>query len=497
MLIDWNYKAGKLLVSYIDKKGKYRYKHLPYSSPKIWQVNADLPIRDDDDARTWDGHRCVQVPTRRPNKYSVLDYLSSLDPEEVDDILGYTTAPNIYFIDIETRSDDGFPEPSKAASEITLISIYSKGKVLVLGLRPLDSTQLEWMKKQSESYLATLGVSEIIINYECFETEFSMLKYFFEVVMTSINVISGWNISGFDWPYLVNRAARIGTRTTKIDTTKASPVGEYTRSNGFMVDTPKHKLFVDYMKLYEKWDTTVKVRESSSLNWVSNKLLGVQKVHYSGTLEQLLHENYPMYCFYNIIDCALVELIHQKQQYLNIMFAMAKLAGIRAIDSLSAINVTEGFLRKPLWDGRRIVFVKPEYSDDSDDDESIEGGYVKDPIPGLTSWLSVMDFNSLYPTTERTFTITPENYKGAYYMDENGDKWAVRADGRRSVIDDSDVITVNNQVFSQTLLSPTKVVLGEIYSSRKNYQKLKKESKEKMDEVTAKRRMLEEMLLKS
>ena len=72
---------------------------------------------------------------------------------------------------------------------------------------------------------------------------------------------------------------------------------------------PQHKLIVDYKAIYEKWDRTVDVKENGTLDFVSEAALGIKKIKYPGTLQDLFNKDFPQYVFYNAIDGILVELL--------------------------------------------------------------------------------------------------------------------------------------------------------------------------------------------
>jgi hypothetical protein len=66
-------------------------------------------------------------------------------------------------------------------------------------------------------------------------------------------------------------------------------------------ELPAHRLVFDYMQLYEICDTSIKVKESSSLDYVAGKLVGVNKIKYTGSLSKLYEEDFEKFMYYNTL----------------------------------------------------------------------------------------------------------------------------------------------------------------------------------------------------
>ena len=96
-------------------------------------------------------------------------------------------------IDIEVAADNGFPEPSIADKPITAITIKKNETYVVLGCGDFvtDDPNIKYIKCEDESRL--------------------LLKFLdvWRSEWLSPDVVTGWNIDGFDIPYIVNRIRRI------------------------------------------------------------------------------------------------------------------------------------------------------------------------------------------------------------------------------------------------------------------------------------------------
>jgi DNA polymerase elongation subunit (family B) len=149
-----------------------------------------------------------------------------------------------------------------------------------------------------------------------FATEFEMLMSFFDQAFRKMALVTGWNVIEYDWSYLINRAELIG-----IDPTIASPTGKL--HGKFRL--PMHKIVVDYLEIYKKWDRKVDVKESNTLDWVSEEVLGINKIHYNGSLSDLYTNDFESFVFYNAVDSLLVKYIDIE---LNVLMPYLQLSNI-------------------------------------------------------------------------------------------------------------------------------------------------------------------------
>ena len=95
----------------------------------------------------------------------------------------------VYF-DIECEVTDGFPDPQRAENKITAIALYDK---------TMDSYHCY--------VLGDVPNTDVV---ESFQSEEELLQRFYQKYL-EINptILSGWNIDGFDIPYLYNRTVRV------------------------------------------------------------------------------------------------------------------------------------------------------------------------------------------------------------------------------------------------------------------------------------------------
>jgi DNA polymerase elongation subunit (family B) len=496
MILDFEYRNKQILISEIDENGDIKVNYYPWESPKKF-----VPCDESDPDKhakftTWDKKPVKLQYTSRPNRFAIYEYLDRLPEKERERLFSYKE-PKTYFVDIETEIlDSGFVEPKDATSRVLTIAIVKDRKVWVLGIKRLSKQSCNKIKQRIEKHFEKFDI-EIEFKYMTFynreNPEKEMLRYFFEQLVPKMPVISGWNFLDYDWTFLINRYRRLGLKPE---------VSSYTRKLEKIFNTeyevPAHRLIIDYMEIYKKWDTSVKVKESNSLNWVGGKVLELDhaaKVQYSGGLQDLYNDDFETYVFYNAVDTVLVQLIHEKMRYIDIAFSISALAKIRLCDfaykNLNATLVTtEGFLRENFREKKNIVLCK-DYEDI--DPDSIPGGWVKNPNRGMNEWVATFDFASLYPTVQRQQNIAPETFKG-FQMPENPQ--FANFDGVLNEIKEDDVVCVNGAVFSKEE-SVTVNFLEEVYSERQRYKAMMKTKNKEIDvigkEITTLEKELEEL----
>jgi DNA polymerase elongation subunit (family B) len=475
MLLDFEYRSGKLITSEINAKGDIELVYRNWRNPKKYESCLENDPDKHKTYTTWDKKPVKLVPSYRPPRFSVYEYLDRLPEKEKESLFAYQE-PKMFFVDIETEIlDTGFVEPKDATSQVLTIAIVRDKNVMVIGIKPLSEKEITRIKNQIETHFEKFDI-KINFKYISFhdreQPEKEMMRYFFDKLVPKMPVITGWNFVGYDWTFLVNRAKRIGLKPEV-----SSFTGKLEEVWGTDYELPAHRLVIDYMEIYKKWDTSIKVKERNSLDWVSGKILGVKKVDYTDevgitTLQDLYEKKFDRYVFYNAVDTILVQMIHQKQQYINIAYSIANLAKIRLCDfSYKNLNTTlvqtEGFLRNDFRNLKNIVLCK-DY--DNVDSDSIPGGYVKPPNRGMNEYVACFDFASLYPTTQRQFFIAPENFKGFVKKDN---PLVADFNGVLNKIEDDDIICVNGAVFSREY-SVTVKFLEDTYSDRKKHKGIMK-----------------------
>jgi DNA polymerase elongation subunit (family B) len=410
-----------------------------------------------------------------------------------------------------------FAKPESATGEVLTISVVYEDKIILMGVKDLSAEAQERIKNDTNKYFEKYK-SNYKFKYLKYDDEFDMMYNFFYKLVPKMPLITGWNFLQYDWMYLVNRAKRlkkvVNGKEYYINPAVSSLTKKLNKIWGTEVEIPCHRMIFDYMQLYEVCDTTIKVKESSSLDYVASKLVGVEKVKYSGSLIKLYSDDFEQFMYYNAVDSVLVQKIHDSKNYISIIFAISSLAQIKITDVVSQMNnalaslaITEGVLRKRFRDQENIVLFKDETRNRYENGEGdIEGGWVKDPVVGMNMWSVCFDFSSLYPTSQRQFYISPENFVGIdrkvadYYKSNNEAKadfsseYCETLSGQKIKINlDEHVVCVNGTVFKK-VDSPTIKMLEDVFADRKKNKKIMLQKKEELKAVQDEMKALEKEL---
>jgi DNA polymerase elongation subunit (family B) len=231
---------------------------------------------------------------------------------------------------------------------------------------------------------------------------------------------------------------------------------------------------LDYMQLYDKYDRSVAVKESNSLDFVSSSVLDVAKIKYTGGLQELYEDNFQKYIYYNVVDSCLVYYIDQQLRSMEVLLTLATITRMPLYKAASPVAVTEALIARKLIGQNKKIGMEWN-KEDAKKDGKFEGAFVKQPIVGYYSGVSAFDFASLYPSIMRQFNISPD----AFIEQVN----EMDIPERRK---DKDVIVCENGVVYKKEDSILKKILADLYGQRKDYKRTSYEYYEKAHELEKK-----------
>ena len=323
------------------------------------------------------------------NDRYVYQYISDKYPES--EIKFDITKIKLITLDIETTSENGFPDPKSCDEEILLITIqdYSTKKIITWGTKPFEN------KQENVKYI------------QC-DSEYALLNAFLYYWSNNVpEVITGWNIQFFDIPYICGRLSRVlGEKKCK----SFSPWGLVTQ-NEVWVNNRQQVCFdiggitqLDYLDLYKKF--TYKAQESYRLDYIADVELGQKKLDHSefDTFKDFYTKGWQKFVEYNIVDVELVDRLEDKMKLIELAITMAYDA---------KVNFEDVFYQVRMWDNiiynylkKRNVVIPPK--DRTEKSDKYAGAYVKEPVPGVYDWIVNFDLNSLYPHLIMQFNVSPE-----------------------------------------------------------------------------------------
>ena len=323
------------------------------------------------------------------NERFIYQYISDKYPQDQIDF--DISKIRLVTVDIETRSENGFPDVASADQEILLITIqdYNTKEITTWGQGPFK-------------------IKQDNVRYIQFNNERDLLNDFINWWMANTpDVVTGWNIQLFDIPFIAKRIDRVlGEKLAK----RLSPWGLVSQKEVFIKG--RQQIYydiggitqLDYLDLYKKFTYTN--QESYRLDHIANVELGQKKLDHSefDTFQEFYTNGWQKFVEYNIIDVELVDRLEDKMKLIELALTMAYDA---------KVNYNDVFYQVRMWDTiiynylkKKGIVIPPK--EKTDKDEKYAGAYVKEPNPGVYDWVVSFDLNSLYPHLIMQYNISPE-----------------------------------------------------------------------------------------
>jgi len=399
------------------------------------------------------------------NDRYIYQYISEKYPEE--EIKFDVSKIKITTLDIEVKSENGFPDVESASQEILLISIqdYNTKQIRTWG-------QGQFNNKQEN------------VIYKGFNSEYELLNDFINWWMIEENtpeVITGWNIELYDIPYLTRRLDRVlGDKLKK----RFSPWGLVTEDEIWIAGR-KHITYdvggvtqLDYLNLYKKF--TYKAQESYRLDHIAFVELGQKKLDHSefDTFKDFYTQGWQKFVEYNIIDVELVDRLEDKMKLIELAIVMAYDAKANYADVFSQVRMWDTIIYNYLK--KRNIVIPPK--ERSDKTEKYAGAYVKEPIPGKYDWVVSFDLNSLYPHLIMQYNISPETLVDTRHPTVTVD----RILSEDEVIEGEYAVCANGAQYRKDVRGFLPELMEKIYEDRTIYKKKMLEAKQQYEKTKTK-----------
>ncbi|SHO33584.1 DNA polymerase delta catalytic subunit [Cedratvirus A11] len=315
------------------------------------------------------------------------------------------TSPKIFSFDIECYSNNHRAMPKEYIPEHV---VYMISCVVFRNGRP-----------EREKYLIVLGELEIegvtVINVNSEEELCDALVDL--IIKTNPDIITGYNIFGFDYPYLYSRLGLYNQEWRNISRTREGvnllkeinwKSSAYSRQHYYMMDAQGRINFDLY---------TLARREMKLLRYnletVAQENLGRGKHDISAVEMFSIYEKYTSnrekykaefqrvaeYC---IEDALLVVDLIEKLNVWIWLVEFSSAMGVSVADLFIRGQQVRCFsLLQDLAIKRGIVMNKEVMADTG----KYQGAYVSEPTPGLFEHVACLDFNSLYPNIMRAYNM--------------------------------------------------------------------------------------------
>ena len=417
---------------------------------------------------------------------------SDINPETRTLIDMYTnseepsTGHRIMIIDIEVEVTEGFPSPQKAENKITSIAIHDSVTdqyfCFVLDeenkLKPND-----WGKN---------------VTVETFDKEYGLLQRFYaKYLEMRPTIITGWNVDGFDIPYLYNRAQQIVGKNIADCLSPVSKVYWNKYREKYMIAGVS---CLDYLMLYKNF--TFSSKPSYRLDEIGKSEVGTAKISYDGTLNDLYENHLEDFVKYNIHDVRIVKKLDDKLDFIDVARGICHVGHVPYEDIVYDSRFLEGAILVYL---KKLGVVAPNKTprDDVKKDGKFAGAYVQDPQKGRHDWVYDLDITSMYPSIIMSLNVSPETKIGkvigwdpeefirgknktySIYMNDKK-KGQFTETELKEYFDNNQVSISNNGIIYRTdKLGLIPTLLSEWFDKRTEYRKLAKKFSDEGDEDQA------------
>ena len=383
-------------------------------------------------------------------------YLQELFPDDIE--YSYDSL-RIANIDIEVGSEEGFPVVENANEPITAITMKIGDRLYVYGTGDFqtDRKDIVYEKCDDEVELITSFLVDWAKDYP--------------------DIVTGWNTSTFDLPYIVNRVTRVmGEEYARI----LSPWKAFSEREVNILGRSVQMFDIvgiaslDYLEVYKKHAPQPN-QESYRLGHIGHVELGKDKVSFEGSLHNLYKTDHQKFIEYNIRDVELVDELNKKLRLLSMVVATAYDA---------KVNFTDVFSQVRMWDTIIYGYLKKQNLVVPPKKENIgghlTGAYVKEPHVGLHNYCVSFDVASLYPSLIEQFNISPETLSPEHYKNTTVDDLLDKKIDLGYLKSSRLTLAANGQHFSVDNTGFLPQIINKMTIDRKKFKKMALESEEKL-----------------
>ena len=383
---------------------------------------------------------------------------------------------NIFNIDIEVDSQFGFPDIEEANDKVTAITVADMVR----------------NKYYSFAYKEDYTPKDKAVTFQKCTNEADMLYKFVDFIQQNpVDIWTGWNISGFDMIYLVNRIKKVLDWNTVL---KLSPIKKVKTVKFLSMANKEVDAYIflgshilDYIDLYKKY--TFEPRERYTLDHIAEIEIGQNKVEYSAehvNLHELYENNFELYMDYNIHDVRLVNNIDAKRKLIDLAISIAYEAHCNFGDVFGTVKPWDSKLYNKLL--HENIMIPPSKAHTK---QQFPGGWVYCRKPNMYKSVSSFDISSSYPNQIRTFNISPETiidyqmlppelkeFKAKYGDIDTASHVKLMSEEDKELLKKYNVtFTSNGQFFRKDTYGFLPKIMSEIYLDRKK----KKEKTKELD----------------
>mgnify|MGYP003132873200 FL=1 len=400
--------------------------------------------------------------------YGNTDYTYQFIGDKFPDEVNYSMKTlKVGYIDIETTSENGFPQVTNPQEKVNVITLAVEDRTYVFGLGDFQIDDPDIIARR-------------------YDDEVDLFLEFLEVwKKEDVDIITGWNVKFFDIPYLYARMDHLIEK-------KANGLSPWnwvrkrdiqTQAGDRIAYEVVGRTILDYFDLYQKF--TYVNQESYKLDHIAFVELGEKKLEYEyDHFKDFYTNDFQKFVEYNIQDVRLIQKLEKKLGLMELAMALAYNAKVNLGDVFSQVRMWDQIIYHYLR-GQDIVI--PRKKAGGKKENQIIGAYVKEPITGRHDWIVSFDLNSLYPHLIMQYNISPDTKMRPDGFPRNP---CIDVDG---VLGETDLceknlkqlkrqnfsIAANGVCFRKDRLGFMPKLMEKFYAERKHFKKLMIEAQKK------------------
>jgi DNA polymerase I len=288
-------------------------------------------------------------------------------------------------MDVECDDSRGFPDSSK--DPIFCITCYDSFEkryiTFVHATLPINMTP-------RDNGCFNPDVHDVMV----YPDEKSLLIDFCEYVKSvDPDILTGWNFTGFDAPYIMGRLDKLGIARENLSRL---------RGNSQRMEIRGRQLF-DLLAGYKRMH--LGEQPSYRLDAIAFAEVGQQKIRFPGKVSDLWKEDPTNLVYYNYTDVELCVAINEKDETVEFHRYTSQYIGCPLEKTTNSMPLMDVLVLREAKDNG---FVLPSKATTVDHAESFEGATVIAPAIGVKENVIVLDLKSLYPMAMLTINASPE-----------------------------------------------------------------------------------------
>ena len=317
-------------------------------------------------------HNTFEMDVSLENRYLIDNYDSLPDYE-----------PRIMHLDIETDLSLDALKAEKAITAITIWDSYTNKYIT-----------FSWKDNIPKGKSDNLDYWTIIIT----NSEISMIESFLDIFLDiNPDILTGWNIIGYDIKYIINRMYRLG-----LDPRQLSPVNQLEDVIDYNTKNPiKGRICMDLLFGYKKL-TDGDIGEQSLKAVLEDNNAPIQKLDAMGDY----HTDFEAFLEYNKRDVEGTVYIDQQFGIIDTFLERQKLVGCKFTDTYYNKDMVDLYHLRGAHN-RGYVLPTGEYHEKV----SYEGATILEPKAGFYKNVIVLDVKGMYPASMEASNMSFETKK--------------------------------------------------------------------------------------